>query len=281
MKILRAKGAGIEIPKEDWILDGYKEPIRKVKNGYGYYGVVIRSKDRERVMSMKDGKFYTAINNAHVNKFGFKNVDEYKKTFGIATTTPLCGISRSRLMQEKGIKYFERVGASKLKLNRELGIKANKNRAGTRMPLEIRNKRGTCPDQLLDKISSLQKKLKAVPSTGDFRQEYGTHYLGLLSYYFGSWVNAVKLAGFIPKSISYPQGFTTEELLERVRIFFENHGYTPLSRHFGTDVLPCARVYRKHWKTLNAVRLNAGVPLVMSLKKGIDKYSIDASPEVF
>ena len=280
-KKIRKSTDGVEIPKEDWVLDGYKLPIKKIPNGRGYYGVVIRSKDGEYVRSYCDGLFYKALNTDHAKKFGFENLKDYKKKFGISPTTPLCGVSRQKMMQERAMKWFNTYGASELAENRAKAIQSNKDRKGEKVALEVRNKRGTCPDQLLDKIKQLAKKLGRTPTPHDFRLEYNKKFFMLFYYYFGSWKKAVEMAGFVPESIAHPHGYTAEELLARLRTFVEVKGYTPMWKDFGGDILPDCHCYYRKWRTLNAARMNAGIPLVMSFKSKEEKMCIDAAPEVF
>jgi len=283
MKKQISRTYGVFIPAEEWLLEDYKEPIRPLKNGHGFYGIVVRSKDKELVMSHEDGLFYKHLNTQHAKKFGYKNLKEYKSQYGISQTTPLCGLSISKKNHDKAMGYFAKQGAVQLKKIREKGQQALKDRRGSRMSLEVRNKRGTCPDQLLDKILKLKEKLRYTPSANDFKSEYGAGFLSSIENYFGTYLNAVKSASLIPNSIERPRGYTSQELINRLWLFLQTYGYTPLSKDFGNGILPTKQAYYRYWRTLNAARLNAGVPLVMSFRRPRSgkPLSIEVEPEAY
>lgn len=271
---------GIEIQKEDWVYVDYKEPLRPNTSGHGFVGVVIKSKDGEYIQSNIDGKFYKKITNAHVKKAGYDLVRDYKEHFGIGWHTPLCGDTTLKLMKEAAERRYLNTPPEVFLAMQKKGQVAtrekriNEARMGSKTAIEHRNKRGTCPDQLLDKIIKLHEKLGVVPSTDDFRAEYGTKYMGIMYHHFGSWVNAVKLAGFVPRSEGKPSyKYSKEELVERLKVFFEKERRSPLTKDFGYGVLPCRATFRKHWGTLNEARLEAGLPLVGKSRHGILNFS--------
>lgn len=270
------------------MFDNYKYPIRKVKTGFGFIGVVIRSKREELVQSHIDGLFYQKINNAHVKKGGFDNVSGYKKYYGIGAMTSLMSKSLRAKQSAAAKKRYLSIPPEKLLTMKLKGFRVmkerriNENRKGSKIAFEHRNRKGTCPDQLLKKIKQLEKKIGRVPSTDDFRMEYGTKFLGVICYHFGTWKNAVKLAGFVPLSDQKPNGtgYLKEELLERLKMFYEINGYSPTTRDFSRTFLPCRKVFSRYWKTLNAARIQAGIPSVSHIKKG-DRFALDTLLDTF
>ena len=266
MRVKQAQDkAGITLSRKDWVFDNYKEPINAVENGFGYYGVVIRSKDKELVKSNIDGLFYPQITYWYVKKHGFENLKAYKDFYGISHSTPLCGKSISMRNLLNIQKYLLRNPKQTRDKLRQIAIKANKSRTGEKLALEIKNKRGTCPDQLLQKLKSYKEKYGYTPTKSEFKYENNSKkHIETILDTFGTWTNAITLAGLIPANIERPSGYNDEYLLECLRTFFKNNGYTPLYHHFGNGVLPGRKAYYRHFKSLNIARRSAGIPEVIN-----------------
>lgn len=266
---------GINLDRTEWVYDNYKEPLKQVGKGVGFQGVVIRSKDGEYVQSNIDGLFYKSINNMHVKQGGFNSILKYRKFYGIGSDTYLMGKSLQIKKREAAEKKYLNTPAKVILERRKKGLKRikelrmNEKRKGTHIALEHRNKRGTCPDQLLDKIKKIAKKIGRSPSTDDFRNEYDTKFLGTIYFHFGSWVNAVKLAGFKPRKEFVKENMKDYkekrkiELIEKLKIFYEMNKRSPLSQDFGKGVLPGRHLYGFYFRTLNTARKEAGIPLVI------------------
>jgi hypothetical protein len=248
------------------VYDNYKEPLRKLQ--YGYYGVVIRTRDGNKLQSHLDGKMYQKITNAHCKKHGVPSLREYKEQFGIGLSTSLMSrnmIDEARRKSTERIKNSPKEAmrlATLSKIHTTGNGERNRKRTGSKLAIEARNKTGTCPDQLLDKYVQLKKKMGKVPSTKDFKMEYDKKYLGTIYHHYGNWQNFVKLAGDTSIKETQKDKFSIENLLGYVRRFYDTYGRSPSKGDFGKGFLPSDTVYYRRWKTMNAIRLQAGVPLI-------------------
>ena len=70
--------------------------------------------------------------------------------------------------------------------------------ARTAHSMAQRNWADTCPAQLRSKIEALAAKIGRSPTTRDFAAEYGDSARSMVMNVFGSWNNAVSLAGLTP-----------------------------------------------------------------------------------
>ena len=150
-----------EIEKEVFFYN-YKEPLKKYDLGFGYKGVLIYDKTREKVQCHLCGKFFRALNNGHLGKVHSTTAREYKKDIELSPTTALIGEATREKLILRNLDF----GRKNLDVRLENLKSAWKKRKKSyeKISLEVRNKRGTCPDQLLDKIKKIQEILGHVPT---------------------------------------------------------------------------------------------------------------------
>lgn len=172
----------------------YKEPLIKVENGFGYKGCVTRSYDNKFVQCHICGYFLSNLP-IHVRKTHNMSSREYKQKFSLNLTTSLLSGDERNLRR----KSFFEMSEEDIKKAKE---NTTNNRAKIRNPgkrvtsLEEVNKRGTCPDQLLDKLEKLHRKLGKVPTLNQFMKHYKMGQYSILRE-FGSWKEFVKVAGLV------------------------------------------------------------------------------------
>lgn len=254
-----------EVPSIDQIqFYGYKEPLTKIKDGYGYYGVVAYSLDNKTIQCHICGKLYRSLSN-HVQMHDL-TIMEYKDKFQLARTTALIGEETREALIKAYVNHGRKI--AQLRAVDQASVKqklaeSNISRTGIKLPLEIRNKRGNCPDQLLDKIKKLRDKLGRTPSVKDFKREYDEKHTGTIYYTFGSWSNACKLAGMTSLKDTRAEHHSNDNLLEYLRIFYKEHGRVPKESDMRRGLLPSRTAYRRRWGTLNYARMAAGIPIVI------------------
>lgn len=158
-----------------------KNPLTKVKNGFGFYGVLSQTNNREFVQCHICGKWVRKINNAHLkgHKISYK---DYKKKFGLQTTTALIPDSVSYHMEETTRKWmFEKFKDPEFKRKyiermQKIGLKANKQNIGNNFSArkiesaEHNNNYNLCNEQLKYRIIQYLKKYRFLP-TGSTKGE--------------------------------------------------------------------------------------------------------------
>jgi len=247
---------------EELILSHYKLPLREVPKGqgFGYLGALSMSKDREMLQCHICGKMFAGLSMhlaAHKT-----TADEYREKFGIARSTALVSEKVREQMKERCMKLWlgqsKEQRASSLEKMRSGLKKANfkiKNR------LETKNKNGTCPDQLLQTIKDLQKKLGKIPSNREYRAEGKRHVSlsPLIFKTFGSWNAAVKLACGSINPVQTYHPYTDDELLAFLKNIYKA-GYIPTPSDARRGLMPSNSTYQSHFGSLRNARIKAGIP---------------------
>ncbi len=251
---------GIE---EVGILYNYKEPLRKFKEGFGYLGAVTYSKDGQRIQCHFCGKFFQALG-THISFFHELTGPEYKEQTQLMAKTALVGeVLRENRM--KWIKDNMHIVSDNLlaQANKMKGKKIEKRRKGTQYSLERRNIQGSCPDQLLDKILHLKKKLKRIPSQEDFLQEHDNKYFSAIITTFGTWTNALSKLNMTSLSQERKDQFTHSRLISYLKDFYQMHNRTPQYSDFRRGLLPSKTAYYNAFGSLNEARYQARIPLMI------------------
>lgn len=239
----------ILLPDTKAILNQYKEPLTPVKGGYGYMGTIATNEEETHTQCHICGLFYIQVGR-HITNMHDITVEQYKDKFEIA--------KRSSLVATKSrIQYFERYAnmtpdeklARMQRLQKASQDRRDKGQWSNRWKksLEQKNKEGRCPDQLLDKIEKLEKKLGYTPSTREFAEEYTGGYLESVRTTYGTWSNAIKMLGLEPNT-NHMKGRVSEKT---IRVLFwdfkEKYGREPYSRdlkgNLGVSAYPITRIW--------------------------------------
>ena len=93
-----------EEKSKNWLLFyNYKEPLKEIKNGYGYYGAILATEDGTKIQCHLCGGLYSELQ-AHIRMFHSMKVRDYKEKFELAYTTSL--ISES-IRNERKMRTLE------------------------------------------------------------------------------------------------------------------------------------------------------------------------------
>jgi hypothetical protein len=262
-------GIGDTPNQEELVFANYKEPLREFKKGYGYEGVLLMSPDKTKIQCHLCGRMFKGLA-GHLTACHDMDTHKYKEITKLQTSTALVG----EATREKLIKNYlkvEHIVSPKRNGNRKKQwknvTKANTARKGTKMRLELKNKRGSCPDQLLDKIKKVAEELGHTPSVKEFRRINGTRFVGTIYETFGSWPNALKMLGMKSKKEIRKEKYSPKMLKKYMVDFYKKHKRPPLNSDLERGLLPSPGVYRRVWGTLSAARQAAGIPDVIPVGK--------------
>lgn len=250
------------------IYENYKEPLKRIPRdkGYGYYGTLATTADKELLQCHICGKLYGGLN-SHV-RYHKITVPDYKKRFGLSERTALVADS-TRVKFQKNVFLSK---GSKIPAHLEAYNKAGQPNArrgagtGHKMSLEQRNKRGVCPDQVLEKIKELEIKLGRTPSHDEFRNEYNYRYVGSIKYQFGSWSNAIHSLG--KQTMGELRHPDKTKLIEDLLNFQKTNGRIPMTSDFNRGLLRDRGVYIRQFGSLNNARIEAGMDAVIPMPFG-------------
>jgi hypothetical protein len=250
----------------------YKEPLKAIpKNkGFGYYGAILQTKDFTKIQCHICGKLYTHLS-GHIWQAHKMAVRDYKTKFGIAYGTALVSESQRLRLKQQTLDWlktltpeqkedYKRQCRERLLLGR--GKRTN---FQPKINLETKNKRGTCPDQLLAKIREVADKIGRTPSKMEFIKECETQrFVHLIYQTFGSWSNALKMLGMRQKpNTVYPNQrkpiYSEEELLEYLVLFTQENNKIPTYTDFNRGYLPSYNVYTRRFGGIEKARQLAEV----------------------
>lgn len=252
------------------VLYNYKEPLRKVRNGHGYMGALLLSQETGQMQCHICGKLFDVLS---IHVFGSHKMTtrDYKEKFGLAYKTALISEKIREERKQTTLNWISRMSVEekeaykqKLKAQGKRGFLKRKSGQPS-LTLETKNKRGVCPDQLVEKIKEIKNILGHTPSKNEFIVACGTQkYIHLIYKTFGSWTQGLKMAHLVPKKRSRDYGkgqrfYTDEELLEYLRNFAMEERKVPTTTDSRRGMIPETSLYVRHFGSLENARREAGV----------------------
>lgn len=244
-----------ELEKKGLMLYNYKEPLKKVDRGFGYQGVLLSSLNGDKVQCHICGNLFRNLTHHILLAHEISNKD-YKIKFGLARLTSLSSETLRKERSMRHIKYLmsltpkqikERIEKMKAGLRRYY---SSPERFGKnpKLSLEVRNRNGTCPDQVLDQIKKLASRLGHSPSIAEFRKYHKDKYLGSIRYFYGSWSNAKRLLNLevgnkSGEGLRPRRRHSKEHLISEIKRFYDVHKRVPTISDCHRGLLPSYSSY--------------------------------------
>ncbi len=260
--------------KEDGLILGpYKLPLKKLK--YGYYGAISLTKDGKGIQCHVCGEIKANLS-LHLRKHKM-TVREYREKFGISLNTRLISeharqasvermlALRARMEREGTLDDMMRLCNERRIESMNRAIEAGTWKKDPMLKAEDLNKRGICPDQLIELIKKAHSHYGYTPSYAEFMGYYQTNRFATpIRRTFGSWKKAVEKAGFSPKKRGYSvEGgriqYDDEELIDILSGFYEENKRAPTLSDFKRGFLPQWETYTRHFGTMAEARRRAGI----------------------
>jgi len=243
----------------------YKLPLKPVTDGFGYLGTLAQTEDGCQVQCHVCGLLVENLGYHAWVKHQIKAV-EYRATFQLGRTTPLCSDQLSEKCKETKRLAWSQMSEDEREARRNLMREAQTRavRIGKPRSLEALNKDGMCPDQLIEKIKQCADKLKHSPTLSEFRTEYDGKYEGAIKRTFGSWNAAKEMSGLVKCKTGsrVPHNriaFTNEDLLAFLRSFKKEKGTVPTYSDWRRGFLPSYYLYKHRFGGIAKAREAAGI----------------------
>lgn len=213
-----------EAPSGAIKLYNYKEPFMPVPQGcYGYLGVLMHDAEADLIQCHICGEWLQTLNH-HINKHGL-TAKSYKVEFGLSNSTALIadGLREEYIKRaNKNPTNFKELQKGRIKRGRT---------APDHLALESKNKKGSCPLQILDRLDWIKQKLGRVPSPSEIRKIdkfegvtfNGSGLLKLLDKTYGSYENAIEQLNWSTVDIKRNHKWTRKSLLEITEKFYKKH----------------------------------------------------------
>ncbi len=253
----------------DIFFGNVKEPLMPVPKGnHGYLGVLTYNKTKDKIQCHICGLFFKSLSGSgHLKLHGLDN-EEYKEKFSLDRTMALVSES-TRVKHLNALLNRDDYATlqSELKKYRETDEHKQKSKTTNKdkkRRIYAKNKTGTCPLQLLDRVKVLQEKLGFIPNSEDFKREYKGKYIGSIQQIYGSYNKALEYMGITPRDQFEPT-YSQDELIKFIKDFYMRFDRSPCNTDFKRGYLPSAHTYYRRFKSLNHARALAGVPLIISL----------------
>lgn len=191
----------------------YIPPFEKVKNGFGFMGVVVEDSESGKLQCHVCGEWF-GVFNSHLSKHRI-NSSQYKEIFGLSQSTAL----KSKKVRLKQSEVMSKLRRSHMKYNTK--FKRNNSYAGNRKnkpkSLETINKFGICDLQITHKILELKDKLNKTPTLTELKNEYGNGFIFQIHKRYGSYVKLCKDLDFNPNFSNHNPKYSREYFLEKAK----------------------------------------------------------------
>lgn len=207
----------------------YKEPFMPFSyegTGYGYQGVLLFDGNTDKVQCHFCGDWFEFLP-AHIAKEHNLKAKDYKDIVGLRQTTALISEKLRSKLISRGQKRFSN-------LKPGIGARTEEQKEKIRQTMLIRkreteNEKGTCPFQLIDRLTQRAKELGRCPTT------YEINFEETLRRVFGTFANACKEAGLTPlkPGQTHRQSKYTKDYFYPIALhFYEQYGKFPKAKDF-------------------------------------------------
>lgn len=276
-KMRKAPDAKIEYSPNELVMLSYKEPLKSVNDGFGFYGALTITKDGQYIQCHICGELFGRLSR-HLSKEHGMSTAEYKEKFQLSRSTSLISEVLRTKSKEKMLRWMNSLTSEEKERRLEIlqtahnkWVENNDTQPGFKWRLEEANKRGTCPDQLLAKLKSVVDSLGYVPTQEEFVKACGGwRYLRSIEKTFGGWVQGLAMLNLRPKVHIFEHGwrrYTDEELLEYLRNFVRTNKEMPTSSDFTRKLLPDRHTYYKRFGGLENAKKEAGLYELVEIEK--------------
>lgn len=258
-------------------LKNYKEPLKPIprSEGFGWFGTIAGTIDGSGIQCHLCGKVVTSLP-GHL--FHHKmSTSAYRKKYGLSKSSALVSENERMKLKQRFLEYIKGLTPEqkeewkrKMIENGKRGkkmIEEGKVDMSHPISLETKNKRGTCPDQLLDKIREVQKKLGKTPTKKEFINHFDTQrYFHLIMKTYGSWKNALHILGLEPpapfKMVKGTRAriYSDDEILDSLRIYAQENNRIPTESDYRRGMIPVSsEVLKRRFGGYEQARQLAGV----------------------
>lgn len=244
----------------------YKLPLKKTT--FGYLGTLSFTKDGTKVQCHICGELVEQLA-WHARRAHSLTPEQYRNAFDLAKGTSLISEDLRKRLAINGMNRWN----SMTKQERATFTKPRSHENHYKgASLETKNKRGHCPDQLLQKIKDFKIERGRVPSLREFRLEMNRKRNGgvvaMIYNTFGSWNTALKLAKL---KINAPtqKRYSDDVLLKSLKVFFDVHQKIPTKSDAARGLIPDIGAYRNHFGGIVRARKLAGLPYFHPQRRSI------------
>lgn len=257
---------------KDINVTGYKEPMEKVKDGFGYFGAITKTNDGGHIQCHTCGYYFASLG-THVKQKHAMEPKEYKEKYGLRLKEGLVSATE-RLNRQRVYNKTPRENLKNLrkawKGNKKKRERGELKTGGDMWTAQTRNEKGLCREQTIAKLKFLADSHNGRLTYGLVASEYGHGFRSVILHWFGTWDNALKEAGIKSFLMSRKElrEQDIDEIPDIIKAFYEREGRTPQSSDFDSLAeLPNSDRVSSLFGTLNNARRVAEVPVLVQVKR--------------
>lgn len=213
---------------------GSNAPYKRIENGHGYYGVMIKEKASNNIQCHICGKFFVFLA-THVKGTHKLYANDYRELYGFSNSVPLCSPEISAKFRQRCIERFaNRVyDVEQCRRSAAMGRKAMavaRKRRGTSYSLSKLNERNICPEQIDRRFLVVADIVGRNPTAKDLANHDFPVYKAMKNR-FGTLNNYRKLKGY-DTAIWNGKPKESDMVLEMLRKFAKKYDRLPRVRDF-------------------------------------------------
>jgi len=218
-------------------------PFEEVKDGFGFYGVLLLDTSTNKIQCHLCGEWFYSLA-SHLKNAHLMTTREYKERFGLNMTTPLCSpsISKkiSKVMLENHKRYPLKMRSGDIKKAIKNSLKSPYRKAAAQLIARLRK----IADENGGNINSRQLQ----------RLDY--RLWKAIEYWFPTFNMAKKKAGI--KENSVKKRLNDEDLLEILVAYHRKyHRFPSVYQLEKNKALPCKATYMRHFGSYQRAKLLA------------------------
>ena len=187
-------------------------PFKKVKDGFGFVGVLAEDAGTGLLQCHVCGQWYELLS-AHITAKHNMDTEEYDEEYGLLRSTALRSMRMRKIHSENMLgmrkKHKKHRGGFKK------GNKESANRKGTTRAVESQNRYGVCELQIIDKIKRLQKKLGKTPALTEVIDAYGGGFASIIHSRYGGYLPLLKSLKITPVTSSFTPKFSKKYFIRK------------------------------------------------------------------
>lgn len=261
-----SSGAVLPPDYQDTTYKPYKDPMIPNESGFGFVGAIVQTKTGSHIQCNECGYFYANVG-VHLRNKHKIDPREYKEKYGLRLKQGLLSpMERERALIRWNTlpqrKYQKKNAKKAQQAAREKRARGDMKTGGQTWLPQLRNERGRCADQLVEKVKQLYQKLGHVPTSDEFKEEYGSAYNSMKTMH-GSYDEAVKKAGLTgwKQRLRERTEKNAEKALLNIFDWYQENGRTPQWKDFNQEnILPATGSVQKWFGNVSTARRMARVP---------------------
>ncbi len=216
-----------EAPSGHVTFYNYKEPLMKFSDGHGYVGALLFDGYSGKVQCHLCGEWFEALSGNHLAREHSMDAEQYKKVVGLNKGSALVSEKYRASLIARGLESRKKNLVNQTGRKRSAATRARISETLKENRDEQKNIRGTCPEQLIDRLVALYRKHNRTPTTKEIT------FIEALEATYGSLKEACMVAGIPyrnPGETLRTTKYTPDYCINFTRDFYDKEGKLPLAK---------------------------------------------------